>query len=376
MNPRSPENTPNLRVFPDCGKRAEGFNPSAIGAKLKLANNRGDKPHASLSLVLHADDFGMNRSVTDGILFGFRSGLLTSTSLLSNAPDADRAVSLWKQLLQVAEHPTSANFPSLDARRRLGDHILPFDLGVHLNLTQGRPLTGKEYPRRLLDREGCFSLFAHLRKCDAVELDRVKAELSRQIEFALERGLRPTHLNGHQYIEMLPAISAMLPELLDRHGIRVVRVAEEPHLFKTTLVASHSPPKWALANVKRFFARRFHALMDRIGIAHPQHFHGTAHAGHVDLNLMKMFCELPSPFGRGAGGEGQNVEQSGSKNINIEVGLHPALESAKPSTDPAWNDPLAAARPLELDLLTGRELLEKLESDGIRLGRLSKLAAA
>jgi predicted glycoside hydrolase/deacetylase ChbG (UPF0249 family) len=320
----------------------------------------GNLSHGSLSLVLHADDFGMNRSVTDGILFGFRSGLLTSTSLLSNAPDADRAVSLWKQLLQVAEHPTSANFPSLDARRRLGDHILPFDLGVHLNLTQGRPLTGKEYPRRLLDRESCFpgvfSLFAHLRKCDAAELDRVKAELSRQIEFALERGLRPTHLNGHQYIEMLPAISAMMPELLDRHGIRVVRVAEEPHLFKTTLVASHSPPKWALANVKRFFARRFHALMDRIGIAHPQHFHGTAHAGHVDLNLMKIYLKHESNC--------------------IEVGLHPALESSKTFTDPAWADPLAAARPLELQLLTGRELLEKLETDGIRLGRLSKLAAA
>lgn len=48
-------------------------------------------------LVLHADDLGMNRAVTHGILRGFRLGLLTSTSLLANAPDAAR-LREWKRL--------------------------------------------------------------------------------------------------------------------------------------------------------------------------------------------------------------------------------------------------------------------------------------
>ena len=43
---------------------------------------------------LHADDLGMNRAVSDGIFQGFEQGLLTSTSLLSNAPDAARALEL------------------------------------------------------------------------------------------------------------------------------------------------------------------------------------------------------------------------------------------------------------------------------------------
>ena len=46
----------------------------------------------------HADDFGMSRAASDGILHGFEHGLLTSTSLLANAPDAGRAMEQWPRL--------------------------------------------------------------------------------------------------------------------------------------------------------------------------------------------------------------------------------------------------------------------------------------
>ena len=107
----------------------------------------------SSCLALHADDFGMNRAVSDGILHGFRHGLLTSTSLLANAPDAARALSHWKELLA---DQAAGRLPSAEVRRRLGDPDCPFDLGVHLNLTQGRPLGGDRYPAELLDPQGRF----------------------------------------------------------------------------------------------------------------------------------------------------------------------------------------------------------------------------
>ena len=53
-------------------------------------------------LVLHADDLGMNPALSDGVLRGFREGILTSASLLANAPDAARAMRLWKAL--AADH--------------------------------------------------------------------------------------------------------------------------------------------------------------------------------------------------------------------------------------------------------------------------------
>jgi hypothetical protein len=205
--------------------------------------------------------------------------------------------------------------------------------------------------------------------------------LLQQIEFVLDRSLQPTHLNGHQYIEMLPAVSAMLPELLTRYGIHSIRVAEEPLLFRSTVLKGFSPARWALARIKRSFARRFHGFIDGLGVNHADCFHGTAHAGEVDLDLVRLFLSNLCTYGygakrgrlagRGAGDEGFRT---------IEICLHPALESAgstdNVSLDTAWSDPLSAVRPHELRLLTGSELAENLEQRCIRLGRLSKLAAA
>ena len=105
-------------------------------------------------IALHADDLGMNPAVTAGIFQGFEQGLLTSTSLLSNAPDAARALDGWRQLESRREQ---GSLGSRARRERLHDPAQPFDLGIHLNLTQGRPLTGPRYPAELLDCRQSFS---------------------------------------------------------------------------------------------------------------------------------------------------------------------------------------------------------------------------
>ena len=103
-------------------------------------------------IVLHADDFGMNAAVNEGILRAFRDGLLTSTSLLANAPAAEEACAAWPQLVNELR---AGDVASAWRRRQLGDDLRPFDLGVHLNLTQGRPLSGT-YPVELLNDRGAF----------------------------------------------------------------------------------------------------------------------------------------------------------------------------------------------------------------------------
>ena len=203
-----------------------------------------------LRLALHADDFGMNRAVSTGILHGFRYGLLTSTSLLANAPDAARALSHWKELLV---EQAAGRLPSADVRRRLGDPDVPFDLGVHLNLTQGRPLHDR-YPAELLDVEGrfpgVFSLFARLRRSGGKWREAIREEWRRQIEFLCDHGLRPTHLNGHQYVEMPPATAELVPELMKHFGIKAVRVAWEPALLRNVALHGFQITKWPLAQVK------------------------------------------------------------------------------------------------------------------------------
>ena len=311
------------------------------------------------TLVLHADDLGMNEAVNRGILCGFEQGLLTSASVLMNAPHCARAISGWKELHERRER---GELPSCQRRRQLGDSGAAFDLGVHLNLTQGRPITGERYPPDLLDEAGRFpgayALARRLMFAGVRFRPQIECELSAQIEALLDLGIAPTHLNAHQYIDMLPAVSAIVPALLHRYAIGVVRVPWERRLTRTTLLRLE-PANWCLAQVKRMFAFRYYTAAAREQIAHPSAYFGTSHAGRIDLELMRTFV---TPAGAGC----------------TEIGMHPGA-SAMPSVDggaDGWYDPLAAFRPGELALLCSTELAELFAERQFHLGRLSALHPA
>jgi len=312
-----------------------------------------DVGESSRRVVFHADDFGMNPFVSQGIVSAFRDGLLTSTSLLANAPAAESALQSWPTLTSAYLQRT---MPSSDTRQKLEKSASPFDLGVHLNLTQGRPLTGQSYPGSLLDQNGNFpgigTLFFRLRRATGEQLQAVDRELKAQIEWMCDRGIRPTHLNGHQYIEMIPQIATMIPGLLHRYAIPMVRVAWERGLSRNVLLRGDIRG-WCLAVIKRHYARSFRRRMIREKVSFAHQFFGTAHAGCIDANLVVEF-----------------LKQSHASPLT-EIGVHPATaSSSEVSESDPWFDPLAALRPQELEWLCGNRLPEELDRRGICLGRL------
>jgi chitin disaccharide deacetylase len=311
---------------------------------------------AQRTIVLHADDFGMNPAVTDGILEGFAEGLLTSTSLLANAPDASRALDLWKCLEQDRR---DGKLKSAGTRRRLSDADQPFDLGVHLNLTQGCPLTADCYPDSLLDQQGRFpgisGLFRRLWFQDAKFRAPIENELSQQVQFLLDRGLRPTHLNGHQYVEMVPAVTGAVLAVLEKFRLNAIRVACEWPGFRVRRSRLGSMRANLLASVHQHYARRFQDRIAGLSVAHPDVFLGIGRAGRVDLNYLRSALAARSGFRL------------------VEVCLHPAVvPAASPDAGSAdgWHDPLATVRPGELSMLLSDELADFLESGHLPLGRV------
>jgi predicted glycoside hydrolase/deacetylase ChbG (UPF0249 family) len=249
--------------------------------------------------------------------------------------------------------------PSAETRRNLGDPDRAFDLGIHLNLTQGRPLTGDRYPTELLDAEGrfpgVFSLFAKLRRSGDTFREAIRDEWRQQIQFLCDRDLPPTHLNGHQYVEMFPATAGLVPELMEQFNIKTVRVPWEPAIIRTTVFYRFGLLKWPMGQLKRLFAAKFRRLIDSNNIAHPDAFFGTMHAGRVNLRLLRRF--LPAV----------------RKRRLVEIGLHPgeaASETTSEDRANGWRDPLATTRHRELQMLVSEELPRYLESAGWRLGRL------
>jgi hypothetical protein len=150
-------------------------------------------------LALCADDYGLNEGVSRGILKLAAQQRLTQTSCLVNAP-------AW-----------AAFAPAL---RGSG-----LRAGLHLNLTEGRPLTVLPWPAfpslpRLI-------ALAHARRLPVAAL---RAEWRAQLDaFEQASGQPPSHIDGHQHVHHLPQLRELLWELLSarpgvaaRHTGRVV----------------------------------------------------------------------------------------------------------------------------------------------------------
>lgn len=316
----------------------------------------------SRRLILHADDFGLNADVSRGIVGGFSAGLLTSTAILANAPAARLAVDLWQRL---EEARLAGTLPSADVRSRLGDPGAAFDLGVHLNLTQGKPLTA-DFPATLLDAYGRFlppsGVYRRLLRYGNHYAEAIEGELAAQIDFLTLRGLPISHLNGHQYVEMMPVVAGIVPRLAHRYSIGRVRAAVEPRHWLNSLQSGAGHRRlpgirlsaWPLSLVKQFHAQRLAGNLAAACIARPDAFFGTSHAGRVDLRLVAHYLRVAH------------------KAPLIEIALHPGLAPAVDhSSDEAWRDPLAALRAGELEMLRSASLADLIVAHGVALGRLA-----
>src|SRR5262249_40646690 len=82
-------------------------------------------------LIVNADDFGLTESVNRGVLEAHHRGILTSATLMANGAAFESAVALAR------------------AAPRLG-------VGVHLNLSEGRPVSDPGSVPSLVDERGPF----------------------------------------------------------------------------------------------------------------------------------------------------------------------------------------------------------------------------
>jgi predicted glycoside hydrolase/deacetylase ChbG (UPF0249 family) len=142
-----------------------------------LAEKLGYARDAKL-VIVHADDLGMTHSVNAASIKGLESGLVNSASMMAPCP-------WFAEMADYAKaHPEA-------------------DFGLHLTLTSERvfyrwgPVAPRDKVPSLVDSDGYF----HLNWSPATQIDakEVELELRAQIERAMAMGVRPTHLDSHQY---------------------------------------------------------------------------------------------------------------------------------------------------------------------------------
>jgi len=142
-----------------------------------LAEKLGYPSDAKL-LIVHADDVAETHAVNAATFKALENGYVNSASIMVACP--------W--------FPEAADFAKTHPEA---------DLGLHLTLTSERvyyrwgPVAAKDKVASLLDANGYFH--HDWEQHPKIEAKDVETELRAQIERALAMGVRPTHLDSHQY---------------------------------------------------------------------------------------------------------------------------------------------------------------------------------
>lgn len=171
-------------------------------------------------LIVNADDFGLSREVNQAIIELIEQGVVTSTSAMSNMPAFDEVSKI---------------------KGRAG-------IGVHLNLTTGRPVLPEERVANLVDATGHFvSLPTQLLRLRQrrTRQQEIEDEMEAQICLVLKGGIEPDHINSHQSLLKYPQFFSTIKRLARKYripGIRAyhwhrpprTRLLKPMNLLKTT----------------------------------------------------------------------------------------------------------------------------------------------
>jgi len=150
-------------------------------------------------LIVNADDYNLTPGVCRGILTAFQEGIVSSTTFMVNLPGSAVAAGL--------------------AQKNPG-----LGLGLHLNLTKGKPVSLPEKVPSLLSGEEFIPQKLHPQA--TISLEEVFWEWEAQLHKFIElTGKAPSHLDSHHHIHAhyLPAFF----QLAQIHSLPVRTITPE-----------------------------------------------------------------------------------------------------------------------------------------------------
>lgn len=165
-----------------------------------------------MNISINADDFGWDNSCTDAIMYCLENGYVQTTTIMPTGESFDYAISLVKD----------TSF---------------FDkIGIHLNLTEGRPLTEWMQNNKLFcDSDGFFhNSFNRYKPLSNKDKGIVYEELKNQIEMCKKKGLKIHHLDSHHHSHTAPFITPIVRELMKEYRIEKMRIHRNMGLISPT----------------------------------------------------------------------------------------------------------------------------------------------
>ncbi len=270
-------------------------------------------------LIVNADDYGRTEGVTRGIIQAHCEGIVTSTTVMMNMPQVEKALEL------------AGDYPDLG-------------MGVHLVFTAWRPLLPPAEIPSLVDEDGYFhSQEAILSHPERIDTDELKAELRTQIEGLRASGREPDHLDCHHFVHLYPSFFAVYVELAEEYSLPIrlpFPPEEEWDEAAASMALAHGIPPAFLREI----VRQDIGLVRARGIPHPDRFVQSFYGEALALeNLLGILEGLPEGIS--------------------EMMTHPGL----PDEQLLAKSTYARERERELELLCHPRIKERIGELGIEL---------
>lgn len=276
-------------------------------------------------LIVNADDMGVSRGVTDGILLAHRNGVVTSTSLMVNQTASEYAVE------QLRASPT-------------------LEVGIHLNLCEGAPVLPPKEVATLVTNAGGFyppeEMERRLRLWQ-VSPREIAAEFRAQIRWMKDRTVNPTHANSHHHLHLYPCALRAFCSAIGAEGITRIRAPR----------------------------RRYWPANGSIGLPHAGAWHRRLLvSAYMDLVQFTVFwrfampdcCLVPTPRRQDDLHEGWTAALKAIPPGTYELNCHPGVFEAPFSKNVAWSE-WAKRRQSDVDILTDPQFRAVMEDNDIRL---------
>lgn len=152
-------------------------------------------------IIVNADDFGLNSSCSLAIKEAFEKGIISSTTACANG-----------------EYIT-------EAYQLACEHHFEDKVGIHINLTEGIPMTDKIKQDSFFCENGQFhNRINRFQRLNSEQILEVQCEVRAQVEYLRKLGFRLTHADSHHHIHTAVNLEKAIQQVLKEQGINKLRL--------------------------------------------------------------------------------------------------------------------------------------------------------
>lgn len=212
-------------------------------------------------LIVNADDYNTDKERNRGIMQAAMEGIVTSVSVIANLPfESEEVLNL--------------------------QNVFGANIGIHLNLTKGRPLTAEA--KTLIGNNGHFfekrkawqqALFRRY------DLKEVEGEFAAQINHLKAAGVTPDHIDGNNHIHVFPGIAEVVGQLANDFGISKIRLSLEAFNSWNNYCSPGAIRKSFIGTL----SKRARMVFNNYGLRFPDHFAGIQFPRVSDVSSLRAF---------------------------------------------------------------------------------------